>query len=89
MPLETWNTNLIKSLPLTIRSQVEVNAAFFIFFKPFDVSNLYNHPVLFEFNSICFSFYPKMYFSLDDLSLPDPLSTPFHTARIYQSSIPG
>jgi len=25
----------------------------------------------------------------DDLSLPDPLSTPFHTARIYQSSIPA
>ena len=28
-------------------------------------------------------------FSVDDLSLPDPLSTPFHTARIYQSSISG
>lgn len=28
-------------------------------------------------------------FSVDDLSLPDPLSSPFHTARIYQSSISG
>ena len=28
-PLGTWNMNLIKSLPLTIRSQVEVNASFY------------------------------------------------------------
>ena len=32
VPPETWNMNLIKSLPLTIRSQVEVNAAFYSVF---------------------------------------------------------
>ena len=78
-----WTMNQTKSLQLTPPSLAKVNKELLLCY--WSSWSMFNNPV--KANTKYFLCDPI--FSVDDLSLPDPLPSPFHTARIgWSSSIP-